>query len=381
MTPERALELRARFPIFAERMYFATQCMGPILEDTLVDLDEYRRSMCERKRVIPAWSDRLDDMSALLEQLLNAPPSSVALLGSATACQAAIASTLEPSGARTRIVTTDLAFHSSLYLWRAQALRGFEIVEVRSEDGIHYPMERILSAIDERTAAVAMPLVSPKSGALLDARAISARAREVGACSVLDAYQAVGAVPVDVRALDADVVVGGTHKWLCGGGLGLAFMYVRPALAATMQPRYPGWIGHQELHGFSDRYTPHAGARRFQQGTPALEPVYTARAGVRFVLEVGIEQLRSRSIALSERTRLRAIEHGIRVRSPSAAAARGGTLCLDLESPEAVVDALEARGVDVDSRPGAGLRLSPHPCSTEAECDQVIDSIAALVAS
>jgi kynureninase len=366
--------LRSKYTVVRERAYLATQCLGPIPEEALADLAEYGRSLLLRNRGLTAWLARMDELTQLIEKLLHAPAGSVALRDSATAAQAAIASAIEPRGRRDRIVVTNLDFHSSRYLWHAQARRGFALHEVRGDvaiDGVD-----LAKAIDDRVAVVAAALVSPRTGALLDPQPVIAAARAAGAIVILDAYQAVGVVPIDVRALDVDVLVGGTHKWLCGGGTGLAFMYVRPSLAERLEPAYPGWIGHRELTGFHPEFTPAVGARRFQQGTPALEPIYTARAGLKLALEIGVQRIRARNLALSSRLIERADVHGLHVNSPRIGSERGGTVCFDVPEGKLAVDALAARAIDVDHRPGAGVRVAPHVFNTEEECDRVIAALA-----
>ncbi len=379
--------LRRRFPLLKERVYFATQSLGPILDETLEDLQAYGRTLQLRKRAIPEWIGRVHELTGLIETLLGAPPNSVALRDSATACQAAIAAAVSPVGSRNRIVISDQDFHSSRYLWQAQARRGFEVIDITSghgqgheqRQGLERPAEALLSAVDERTAVVAVSLVSPWMGGLLDAGPLLKRAHDVGALLVLDAYQAVGIVPIDVQKLDADVVVGGTHKWLCGGGTGLAFMYVAPRLIERLHPFYPGWMGHQDPTGFTLAYSPAPGARRFQQGMPAMEPIYTARAGLRLTLSLGVEAIRQRNQLLVNRLMAQAGAAGLPIGTPPAEKDRGGTLRLPVENPGQIEAALGARGIDVDSRPQAGLRISPHFCNTLEECDQVISAIAACV--
>jgi kynureninase len=359
---------RKRFAVFHERTYLATQCLGPFPEEMLADLDEYRQSLLLRSRALEPWWERRVELIGMFEELLHAPEHSIALFGNATAGQAQLAAALTPSASRNRIVISSSDFHSTRYLWTAQSQRGFEVIEAADA-------RRAMTALDERVQLIALSLVSPRTGALTDAAALVAAAHAVGALVVLDAYQAVGVVPIDVRALGVDAVVGGTHKWLCGGGTGLAFLYVRPELAETLSPRYPGWWGHREILGFGERYVPGRGAERFEQGTPAMEPVYTARAGLRFVLQTGVAAIRARNLQLTGRLMSRAVEAGLVPLTPRAADARGGMVCLDVPDAEVVVERLEAMGIDIDSRPGAGIRIAPHACNTEEECDRAIDAI------
>lgn len=366
---------RKRFPVLDERTFLACQCMGPFPRETLDDLDAYRRSLFLRNRVIDEWVERLDALRGQFEQLLNAPAGSVMLRDSATAAQAAVAAALAPEPARNRVVLSTGDFHSSRFLWLAQEARGFAPVQVDAH-GVGGGDEAFLDAIDERTAVVALSLVSPRTGALLDVAPVVARAREVGALVIVDAYQAVGIVPIDVRAMGADMVVGGTHKWLGGGGMGLAFAYLEPTLSERLRPVYPGWIGNAQLLGFGEKFEPAPGALRFQQGTPAMEPVYTARGGTSWVLEMGTSALRARSLLLTGRLLAGARDLGLKLRTPLEPERRGGMVCLDIPDAGRVVDALETQGIDLDSRPNAGLRMGPHPCVTEEECDRVIAAVA-----
>jgi kynureninase len=376
---------REAFPVLAERVYFACQCMGPFPREGYRDLEEYVQARSLHNRTLGAWLERFEEVTRLVETLLGAPAGSVALRDSATACQAAIASAVEPTGKRNRIIVTALDFHSSLHLWQAQSRRGFEIVEVPPEDGMSISAAALAREIDERTAIVAVSLVS-RNSALLDAAPVIARAREVGAISIIDAYQAAGVVPFNVDALGADVVVAGTHKWL-SGETGLAFMYVRPDLADRLEPAYPGWFANAELHSFVhahtfvDRFVPFAGARRFQQGTPAMASIYGARAGLRFVLEAGVDRIRECNSTLTTKLYDGALALGVTVLTPRPASERAGGICLQVADPEAFVDARAARGVDVDQRRRMLVRVAPHACSTLEDCDRFLELLGELHAT
>jgi kynureninase len=263
-------------------------------------------------------------------------------------------------------------------LWTQQALRGFALTPVGREQ-TWLSADEMCAAIDERVAVVALPLVSPRTGALLPLAEVTEHARRMGAITVVDAFQAVGVVDVDVEALRADVVVGGTYKWMCGGGIGVAFMYVRPGVAERLEAVYPGWIGHANLLASTPQFEPAPGALRFQQGTPAMEPIYTARAGLQFLMEVGIDSIRERSLALTQRIIDSLSEYDFRISTPAEPARRSGMVCLDVPGPDAIVNALALESVDVDARPDAGLRIGPFPCMDESECDRLADRIAQLV--
>jgi kynureninase len=375
MTVDFARE-REQFPTLVERTYLASQNLGPFPREMLADLRAYEQSLIARNRGLGDWFERWTEMHGLTESLLEAPRGSVFLRDSATAAQAAIAASVEPEGARRRILVSSVDFHSSRYLWHAQTQRGFEIVEVG--DGKSVDPEELYAAIDERVRIVALSLVSPRTGAMIDAARVAEKAHRAGALFMLDAFQAIGVVPVRVASLGADVVVGGFHKWVGGGGTGLAFGYVAPALCAALTPRYPGWTAHRNVLGFEDRFAGADSAQKFQQGMPPMEPIYTSRAGIRWVLKTGIDTIRQKNLGLTERIIRRAQAAKLVVRTPSAAAERGGMVCIDIDRAAEIARALTERGIDIDARPGAGLRIGPHACLTEEECDRTVDGVVEL---
>jgi kynureninase len=180
-------------------------------------------------------------------------------------------------------------------------------------------------------------------------------------------------VPVDVQALGVDMACGGSVKWLCGGP-GAGYLYVRPDLLPKLQPRITGWAAHAAPFAFEtgpQRYAPDI--RRMLHGSPAVSSFLAATAGYEVVLDVGPKNIREHSVRSTERLRANLLERGFRLHSPESSAQRGGTLTVGLDETEngpAFVKALEARGILVDHRPGAGLRVSPHFYTREQELDE-----------
>ncbi len=369
--------LRKQFPLLGNRNYLGTHSLGPLPQAAFLDVQAYIQSLYLGRRALPTWLERYEEMFLLIETLLNAPAGSIALAPSATAAQAAVAASIQPHANRNRIIVTDLDFPSCRYLWNAQVHRGFEITEIKAVAGIQIETADILAQIDDRVAVVAVSLVSYLNSARLDIQPIIAAAHAAGAIVVLDAYQAIGVIPLDVTSLGADVVVGGTHKWLCGG-MGLAFAYVRPSLAAQLNPVYPGWFAHLQPTAFAETFIPATGARRFQQGTPSIEPIYTSRAGLRLAMDIGIEQIHRRNIELTTYLIDCADAEGIPINTPRSAYQRGGTVCLGVERPETVAQQLAELGIDVDTRSRLGIRVSPHSYNTEQDCHQLIEAVAKL---
>jgi len=282
---------------------------------------------------------------------------------------------------RNKVVLTELNFPSVVYNWMAQRKRGGEIHTVRSRDGLAIEAEDLVRAIDSRTAAVSLDLVLFRSSALLDVAPVIEAAHRHGAVVILDAYQGTGAVPIDVRALDVDFLVGGSVKWLCGGS-GAAYLYARQDLIEEYQPTVTGWFSDKRPFDFRVGEIDYAAdAHRFMGGTPSVPALYAARAGYEIIGRVGVEAIREKSKRQTELLVELAREQGLKVNTPLDPQHRGGTVCVDFEFSEDASDKLIERGFIIDHRPSGGIRISPHFYNSDEECRAIMEEIRRLRAS
>ena len=259
-----------------------------------------------------------------------------------------------------------------MYVYEAHARDGkLRIETVKSDDGMTVPLERFLAAIDESTLLVPFSHVLFKSAFLQNAKAIIKRAHEVGAMVVLDTYQSAGTVPFSVKELDADFATGGSVKWLCGGP-GAGYLYVRPDLQTTLEPKTTGWMAHEEPFAFdtSHRYAPNI--TRFLHGSPAIPALYAAQSGYKIINSIGVENIREKSMRQTSYLIDLAEEAGFRVTSPRDPEQRGGTITVAHEHAGAITKELIRREFIVDYRPGAGVRISPHFYNTDEELELVV---------
>ena len=377
--PER---WRSRFPIVEETTYLVNHSLGAMPRGAIDKLREFTDQWATRgvRAWAEGWWSSPVDVGNVLGRILNAPKDTVVMHQNVSVIQALVASALEFRPERNKVVYTDQNFPTNMYVWESFKKLGAEIVVVPT-DGVNVDTARLLEAIDERTLICPISHVCYKSHFVQDAAAISRRAKEVGALVLLDTYQSLGTVPVDVQQLGVDMVCGGSVKWLCGGP-GAGYLYVRPDLIAKLEPRITGWAAHAAPFAFEtgpQRYAP--GIRRMLHGSPAVASFVTATAGYETILEVGVKAIREHSMKLTEGLRQKLLAAGFQINSPVAVEQRGGTLTVGLAADEngpAFVKALEAHGILVDHRPGAGIRVSPHFYTLEDELDEFAEELTLL---
>jgi kynureninase len=191
---------------------------------------------------------------------------------------------------------------------------------------------------------------------------------------VLDCYQSAGIVPLDVTALDVDIAVGGSVKWLCGGP-GNGWLYVRPDLAERLAPTYTGWQAHARPFAFEENMEYATGAARFLTGTPNPAAHFAATVGYDLIEEIGVERIRESSLRQTGLLIELADAAGFEITSPRAAERRGGAVIVNVPEAAAVYAELEERAILCDFRPGAGIRIGPHFFTTDEEIRFVIEQM------
>ena len=365
------LAYREQFPILAETTYLINHSLGAMPAAAEERVLEYARTW--KTRGVRAWEEGWWEMSWTvgdqIARLIGAPSGSVSMHQNVTIAEAVALSCFSFDGERRRIVYEEGNFPSVRYLYQAQ--REAEIVVAPDDEGV-------VAAIDERTLLVPVTHVLFKTGEIQDVEAIVERAHEHGALVVLDAYQSVGTVPLDVTSLDVDFTVGGSVKWLCGGP-GAAWLYVRPDLAERLEPALTGWQAHTRPFAFEPEQDYAEGAARFLTGTPNVPALYAATAGYNVIEEVGVERIRARSVEQTALLVELLEEAGFDVVSPLDPARRGGTVVVRTPDFEAVGKELIARGVLCDYRPDVGIRLGPHFFNSDDELRFAVEQIVEIV--
>ncbi len=377
------LRFRDRFPILSNCTYLVSNSLGAMPETTADRLGEYAESW--RTLGVKAWADRWwqlpIEVGNIVAPLIGAPSGSVAMVPTVSQAQAMIVSALTFTPARDEIVMTALDFPSVRYVTDELAPKlGARVSVVSTDDNICIDAQRVRDAITTRTKLVAISHVLFKSAFIVDVGPIIERAHAVGALVLLDAYHAVGVIPVDVRALGVDFYMGGVLKWLCGGPGG-CFLWVSPEQSASLRPVLTGWQAHQRPFAFEPTLEPASGAWRWLGGTPTVPALYAALDGPAIIGEAGLPAVRAKSRRQTAHLIALADARGFTVSAPRDPDRRGGTVAFDVPHGAAVAQALLSRDIVIDYRPGAGIRVAPHFYTTDEELDAAVAVLDEILAT
>ena len=374
---------RDEFPTLASGIHLLSHSLGPVPRVTRDSMLAYYDAW-EHHTSEDAWASSWWEMSAAvgdrMANILGGEPGSVQIQPNASVALSSVLSCFDfTSTKRNKIVASALDFPSMRYILDAQTPMGAVVQTVAANDGVTIPTDKILNAIDDATALVALSHVSFRSSYRVQVEPIVEKARKHGALVLLDVYQSAGAMELHAREWQVDFLIGGTIKWLCGGPA-CGYLYVRPDLQPRLQPRLTGWVAHVAPFDFAAppvRYD-HS-VRRFAQGTPSIPALYSVLPGLQIIEEVGVQTIRAES---ERRTQLMiefALERGWKVNSPRDVNQRGGSVMIYVEDGPTMVRRLAERKVFVDCRPGVGLRMSAHFFNTDEEVQEAMRVLTELM--
>jgi selenocysteine lyase/cysteine desulfurase len=236
------------------------------------------------------------------------------------------------------------------------------------------PLESFAKLIDEQTQLVAVTHVCFRNGARLDIPGIVRLAQARGARVLLDCYQAVGGLTVDVKKLDVDFAVGGMLKYLLGTA-GIGFLYVRESLIPTLTPTHSGWFAQQDIFAMDiTANRPALNARRFEAGTPPVVNCYAAEAGLKIILEVGTGTIEERVRTLTRRCMTGLESIGWASVTPPADERRGPMVCLPARDTAQLFTTLMAQDI-VSSFRDNNIRATIHFYNSEDDIDRFVTAL------
>ena len=350
--------IRAQFPVLEKKTYLNSCAYGALATNVMRALRRYIDDRLEKGTDWNYWVERNESVRAAVAQFLGAKQDEIAVTASASAGINSIASALDFSQARNKVVISDLEFPTNAQIWYAQEQRGAKVIRVAEEDG-YIPVERFESAIDENTLIVALTQVCFRNGARLDMQSIAEIARRKGALLLVDGYQGLGTIDFSVKDYQPDFVVGGMVKYLLGTA-GIGFLYVRKALIQSLLPTVTGWFAQSDIFAMNtSSYDPAPNARRFEMGTPPIPNCYAAEAGLNILARIGMPAIEARIAELTEAIIREAQAAGYSLAVPTEPGKHGAMITIRTHDEVALITALEDQGIVTSGRFN-NLRIAPH---------------------
>lgn len=383
MSSDKLLQWRGEFPILERCNYLISNSLGAMPRKVYDSLQFYADTWGEHG--VSAWGmgwfELPQTVGGKIAPLMGAAKDTVLVHQNASIANSILFGGMDFSDSRrNKVVITDMDFPSDIYVLRRWLPDDMRVHCVKSPDGIAIDTDELLDAIDERTRLVSVSHVLFRSAYIMPAKAIVDKAQSVGAQVVFNGYHSVGVIPVDVGAMNADYYIGGTLKWLCGGPGGV-FMYVRPDLLPSLEPKVTGWFAHQSPFAFDvENLELRTDAYRLMNGTPGIASLHAVQPGVDIVAEIGVAAIRQKSMRQTSMIVDLADAAGYEVASPRDPAARAGTVTVNPPHAYEVSREMLARGIKIDYRPNAGIRMAPHFYNTDEEIVQAMATIGEILA-
>ena len=365
--------IRHRFPIFTERVYINSCSQGALSDSVRDAYQQYLDDWDEKGAPWEYWVERQEAARAAFARLVNAAADEIAVTTSLSAGVSALASGLR-FARRSKVVLTDWEFPTIGQIWHAQEARGARVLHVPAAKDGTIPYENFERAIDDDTLLVSITHVCYRNGAMVDVPKVVELAHERGALVLLDAFQSIGSLPVDVRDLGVDFLGAGVLKYLLGSA-GLGFFYCRRDLVQRVWPTQTGWFADENIFAMDHtEYSPAGTAARFQSGTPPVPAIYAGIAGIELMQEVGIVETREHVLTLNSHFLDGLDELRAKVVTPRRPKRRGALICVRSNDAHALVAALGREGIVTSERDG-NLRISAHCYNSVEDVDAVLASL------
>jgi selenocysteine lyase/cysteine desulfurase len=365
---------RARIPLLGTLIPMNNCSQSPQADATRVAAERYLDSWNRKGMDWDGWMEEVAHAKRAFARLINASADDIAVFSSVSEAVSSLASALEFSGRRSKVVVTEAEFPTVGHVWLAQKRRGARIEWVPVHDG-EVDSGAYDRLVDDETAIVSACHGYYLNGAVQDIARIAAGVHARGALLFVDAYQTAGAVPIDVQATHVDFLATGNLKYLMGIP-GIAFLYVRPDRVEWLHPSVTGWFGRSNPFAFTVNELDWApGASRFDTGTPPIINAYVARAGMEMIAEIGVDNIRAWHEVLAQRLIDGGRARRLTIHGSADIARKTANTAFVVGDSHAVEAAMRTRGV-IPSARGPVIRLAPHFYNTLDDVDTALDVLA-----
>jgi selenocysteine lyase/cysteine desulfurase len=368
---------RSRIPLLTSLIPMNNCSQAPQTDATRAAAERYLESWNQSGMDWDAWVEEVQLAKSEFARLINASVDEIAVFSCVSEATSAVATAIDFSATRRKVVVTEAEFPTIGHVWLAQQRRGARVAWVPVRDGM-VDANAYDALADDETAIVSACHGYFLNGSMQDLAGLADRVHASGALLYVDAYQTLGTVPVDVRAIGVDFLAAGNLKFLMGVP-GIAFLYVRRELIERLHPLTTGWFGRANPFAFQVKQLDWAAsASRFDMGTPPVINAYVARAGMAIINEIGVDAIRRWLEVLGRRLIDGGRERGFTLHGTDDMARKTATTAFVVDDSHAVELTMRRRGI-IPSARGPVIRLAPHFYNTMADVDTALDVLASVI--
>ena len=307
--------------------------------------------------------------------LINAEPDDIAVGSSTTELLCSLAWAVSPTKDQ-NVVSTETVFPSTIYPWQRVAKSTGCEIRLAKEKNNFINTDDIIALIDHNTAVVSISHVEYANGQLYNLELLADAVHAHNALLVVDATQSAGAIPIDIKAHNVDVLISGAYKWLCGP-FGSAFMYLTPYLQEILEPGLVGFRSHENMWDLDARRINYVStAAKFEFSTMAFGCALGFSESIDFIYKTGVETIFQHNKLLSDRLIEGMLEIGAKITSPLNDKDRTSIVRAHIESVDTyqLKNGLQNAQIFVSTR-GNSIRFSPHLYNTLDDIDKAINEI------
>jgi selenocysteine lyase/cysteine desulfurase len=361
-------EIRKQFPVTDNVAYLNTAAAGPLAVSTAEAATTYYQQMLNDGDV--HWDDWLaqrETVRTRVAEFINAEPDEIALTINTSSGMNVIIDALEGRG---EVLSCDLEFPVSTLPWMN---RRIPVHLLKTVDGV-LRWEDLNRAMSEVTSVISLSHVQFSNGFRIDLE----RLGQIKAhhALVINASQSAGVFEIDVKRMKIDALCATGHKWLLSG-YGSGFVYLSREVQARARPRAIGWLSVEDPYAMlnDEIRLRHDAAARTELGCPHFAGMFALGASLELMLEIGINNIQQRALALNRYLTEALAAAGQKILSPiEDESARSAETLVALTDPAAVVARLSAQGVVVTEKP-QGIRVATDFFNNEADIDRLIDGL------
>ena len=367
-------EWRKEFPVLQKKNYMASCSQGPQSRRVRSALESYLENWVSTGMDWDFWCQEVSLAKAEFAKMIGASPEEIAVSTSVSEIVSSVAGAFLPQNGRYKVVTTDAEFPTVGQVWLAHQKFGVQVDYVPVCQG-KIALSEYEQRIDDKTLLASVTHVYYQNGFKQDIAAIAEICHAKGVPLLVDAYQSLGTMELDVKKQKIDMLCSGNLKYLLGIP-GIAFLYVDARLADTLRPANTGWFGQDDPFNFAARRLSFApGARRFDTGTPPVMAAFAARAGMETINQVGLPAIEARIQQLNQCALQEADRLELPLLSPRDLGQKGAVTAIQLSSDShAMEETLKGMGIVASAR-GPAIRIAPHFFSLPQEVEQALQAI------